>query len=65
MLRARRGIFACSVGEVDSEVLAPRVAALVYLLGGILALIVTRVVPDFHGDPSIRWNRKHRGRCSA
>ena len=35
--------------EVDSEVLAPRVAALVFLLGGLLALAVTFVAPDFHG----------------
>ena len=39
--------------EVDSEVLAPRVAALVFLLGGLLALAVTLVAPDFHGEPSI------------
>ncbi|HEV7523854.1 MAG TPA: GGDEF domain-containing protein [Acidimicrobiia bacterium] len=41
--------------EVDSEVLAPRVAALVFLVGGLLALAVDRLVPNLHSDPSIGW----------
>ncbi len=42
-----------SFREVDPGVLAPRVAALVFLVGGLLALAVDLVVPDFHGASSI------------
>jgi diguanylate cyclase (GGDEF)-like protein len=41
-----------SLRELDPYVLAPRVAALVFLAGGLLALAVGLVVP-FRGEPSI------------
>src|SRR3954454_5328577 len=44
-----------AVREVDSAVLAPRVAALVFLVGGFLALAVELLVPSFHAEPSIGW----------
>ncbi len=39
--------------ELDPDALAPQVAALVFLTGGLLALAVDLLVPDFHSDPSI------------
>ena len=34
--------------EVDPDALAPRAAALVFLLGGLLTLALTLLVPDLH-----------------
>jgi diguanylate cyclase (GGDEF)-like protein len=39
--------------ELDERVLAPRVAALVFLAGGFLALSLDFFVPDLHAAPSI------------
>ena len=39
--------------EVDPDALAPRAAALVFLLGGLLTLALTLLVPDLHGEPSV------------
>jgi diguanylate cyclase (GGDEF)-like protein len=41
--------------EADSDVLAPRVAALVFLVGGLLALSVEIFVPGIHAAPAIGW----------
>jgi diguanylate cyclase (GGDEF)-like protein len=39
--------------EVDADFLAPRAAALVFLVGGLLALAVALVVPELRGERSI------------
>lgn len=41
------------VRELTPDVLAPRVAALVFLVGGLLALALPLALPDFRGQPSI------------
>ncbi len=42
-------------GEVDADEVTPRVAALVFLAGGLLALGVRFLVPGVHGQASIGW----------
>jgi diguanylate cyclase (GGDEF)-like protein len=42
-----------SLRELDPDAIAPRVAALVFLVGGLLALAVDLFVPGFRGVPSI------------
>jgi diguanylate cyclase (GGDEF)-like protein len=42
-------------GEVDADELTPRVAAVVFLAGGLLALGVRLLVPGIHGEASMGW----------